>query len=120
MQAIIPLTFGDHTGLFPWEAIAEGVGVGAACLLGPEACVPAGLLAIDTHVIRADVNSVVTECSPWPEITPALVAGGVSTLPFGGGLVAKDVWEASRTAFRIGATGGIISGGLAGCGRSLE
>ena len=109
-----PLTFGDPTGLFPWEAVAEGLGVGASCLLGPEVCVTAGLLVIDTHVVRADINSAVTGCSPWPEITPALVAGGISTLPFGGGLVAKDVWEASRAAFRIGAAGGIVSGGLAG------
>jgi hypothetical protein len=34
-----PLTFNDPTGLLPWEAIAEGLGVGASCLLGPELCV---------------------------------------------------------------------------------
>jgi len=109
-----PINHGDPPGLFPWEAIAEGLGVGASCLLGPEVCVPVGLGVIDWHVVSADINSAETGCSPWPGIVPALVAGGVSTLPFGGGLVARDVWEASRAAFRIGATVGIGSGGLAG------
>lgn len=109
-----PVTLADPTGLFPWEAFAEGLGVGASCLLGPEVCVTVGLAVVDYHVVSADVNSIETQCSPWPDITPALIAGGVSTLPFGVGLVAKEVWEASRAAFRIGATGGIVSGGLAG------
>lgn len=109
-----PINRSDPFGLFPWEAIAEGLGVGASCLLGPEVCVPVGLGVIDYHVISADISSAETGCSPWPSIVPALVAGGVSTLPFGGGIAAKDVWEASRTAFRIGATGGIASGALAG------
>jgi RHS repeat-associated protein len=34
-----PLNHGDPFGLFPWEAVAEGLGVGASCLLGPEVCV---------------------------------------------------------------------------------
>jgi RHS repeat-associated protein len=110
-----PLNYGDPTGLFPWEAVAEGLGVGAACLFGgPAVCVTAGLIAVDYHVVKADFHSAETGCGPWSEITPALVAAGVSTLPFGGGLVAKDVWETSRAAFRIGAAGGIVSGGLTG------
>jgi RHS repeat-associated protein len=115
-----PFTFSDPTGLFSWEAIAEGVGVGAVCLFGPEACVTAGLFLADLHVAEADYHSVETGCSPWPEIVPALVAGGVSALPFGGGLVAKDAWEASRTVFRIGTSGGIVSGGLAGAAVAMN
>lgn len=109
-----PLAFGDPAGLFPWGAIAEGLGVGAACLLGPEACAIAGLTVADSHVVSSDVNSALTGCSPWPGIVPAVVGGAVASLPFGAGTVAKDVWEASKTGFRAGASGGIVAGGLTG------
>lgn len=109
-----PLAFGDPAGLFPWGAIAEGLGVGAACLLGPEVCAPVGLAVIDEHVVSSDIHSVETGCSPWPGIVPAVVGGVVSSLPFGAGTVAKDVWEASKTAFRVGVSGGIVAGGLTG------
>ena len=46
-------------------------------------------------------------------IEPAINAG-VSFVPFGGGLVAKDVWESSRVAFRIGASSGNLTGDIAG------
>jgi RHS repeat-associated protein len=109
-----PLNHGDPFGLFPWGDILEGIGVGASCLLGPEVCVPAGLAVVDAHVVKADINSAITGCSPWPEIIHAGVSGVVSSLPFAGGLAAKEVWEASHTAFRIGATGGVATGSLAG------
>jgi RHS repeat-associated protein len=105
-----PLNHADPLGLFPWGPIAEGIGVGATCLLGPEVCVPVGLGVLDAHVIAADINSAETGCSPWPQIAPALVGAGVSALPFAGGLVAKGVWSVSKGAFRVGAGAGIAAG----------
>ena len=113
-----PLNSSDPTGLFPWEAIAEGLGVGASCLLGPEVCVPVGLGVLDAHVIAADISSAETGCSPWPEIVPALVGAGVGALPFAGGVVAKHVWEASEWAYRLGVGVGLTAGGLAGTAAS--
>jgi RHS repeat-associated protein len=116
-----PLTFGDRAGLFPWEAIAEGLGVGAVCLLGgPEACAAAGLAVVDAHVATADIHSLKTGCSPWPGIVPAVVGGAVASLPLGGGLVAKEVWEASRTGFRVGTGVGIGAGGLTGAAAAAK
>lgn len=59
-----------------------------------------------------------TGCSPWSEIGPALVNAGVSGLPFAGGTVGKQVWEASRGAFRLNATSGDVAGSLAGAAAS--
>jgi RHS repeat-associated protein len=109
-----PLNVGDPSGLFPWGAIAEGVVVGGACLLGPEVCAPAVVAVLDYHVIKADVNSVVTGCSPWSSIVPSAINAGVSFVPFGGGLVAKDVWESSHLAYRIGVSSGNVTGDIAG------
>lgn len=113
-----PLNYSDPSGLFPWESIAEGLGVGASCLLGPEVCVPVGLGVLDAHVIAADISSAETGCSPWPEIVPALVGAGVGALPFAGGVVAKHVWEASEWAYRLGVGAGLTAGGLAGTAAS--
>ncbi len=113
-----PLNYGDPRGLFPWGALVEGLGVGASCLLGPEVCVPVGLGVLDAHVIAADINSAETGCSPWPGIVPALIGGGVGALPFAGGFVAKQVWDASKGAFRAGAVTSVIAGTLAGADAS--
>jgi len=113
-----PLSYEDPNGLFPWGAIAEGLGVGASCLLGPEVCVPVGLGVLDAHVIAADIDSAETGCSPWPQIVPALVGAGVASLPFAGGVVAKHVWEASEWAYRGGVGAGLTAGGLAGIAAS--
>jgi RHS repeat-associated protein len=109
-----PVNARDLSGLFPWGAIAEGVAVGGACLLGPEVCAPAVVAVLDYHVVKADVNSVATGCSPWSSIVPSAVSAGVSFVPFGGGVVAKDVWESSRLAYRIGATTGNVTGDIGG------
>lgn len=108
-----PLNHDDPRGLFSWGPIAEGLGVGATCLLGPEVCVPVGLADLDAHVVAADINSAETGCSPWSQIGPALVGAGVGALPFAGGFVAKEVWSASQGAFRVGASAGLAAGSLA-------
>ena len=113
-----PLNVGDLSGLFAWGVIAEGVGVGASCLFGPEVCVPVALGVLDYHVVSADIQSAETGCSPWSGIVPSAVETGVSLLPFGGGFVAKDVWEASTTGFRVGATAGNAAGTAAGAAAS--
>jgi RHS repeat-associated protein len=113
-----PLNHDDPRGLFPWGPIAEGLGIGATCLLGPEVCVPVGLADLDAHVIAADINSAETGCSPWSQIGPALLGAGVGALPFAGGVVAKEVWAASEGAFRVGAGVGLAAGSLAGAAAS--
>jgi hypothetical protein len=80
--------------------------------------VPVGLGVLDGHVIAADINSAKTGCSPWSQIVPAAVGAGVSFLPFGGGFVAKDVWEASTLGFRVGATAGNVAGAAASAASS--
>ena len=108
-----PVTFDDPTGLF-WKELGEGVLVGLSCLGGPEVCGPVGLAVINAHVAAADIKSGITGCSPWHEIAPALVGGGVGLLPFGVGAVARRVWEASRGAYRLSESTAVSAGTLAG------
>ena len=109
-----PVNAGDPSGLFPWGALAEGVAVGGACLLGPEVCAPVVVAVLDAHVIASDIHSAKTGCSPWSGIVPAAVSAGVSLVPFGGGVVARDVWEHSVAGYRVGTTAGNAAGDLGG------
>jgi RHS repeat-associated protein len=109
-----PLNNIDPSGLLSLGSLVEGVGIGLSCLAGPEVCGPLAVGALDYHVIKADVESVKTGCSPWAEITPAAIDTGVSLLPLGGGSVAKQVWDLAPTGYRVATSTGNAAGTLAG------
>jgi RHS repeat-associated protein len=103
---------GSHAG-----AIIEGVGVGAACLAGPEVCVPIALAATDVTVNSADVHAALnpSEAADLPAtVLQALAAAGISALPTTAlGRGAYEVLYGSRAGEEVVLTGVGTTGGIA-------